>query len=74
MASQRKSWYVGVATYSLTNSAEQHELPATELFDGEDGYERSKEVLGTIQRSKKTAKKARQTDAVLEDSGGVVLW
>lgn len=60
-------------SYSLTSSAKQHELSAPELFDRKDSDEGGKKVFGTVQRSKETAEKARETDAMLKDGGGIVL-
>jgi hypothetical protein len=73
MIDSREFWFVGVESYSLTSSAKQHELPTPELFDSEDGDEGSKEVFCAIQCSQKTARETGQTDAVLKDSGGIVL-
>ena len=57
----------------MASRAKQHELSSSELLDGKDRNERSEEVFGTVERSKKTAEEAGQTDAVLKDSGSVVL-
>lgn len=63
----------GREPYSLTNSAEQHEFPTTELLNSKDCDERGSEVFCAVQRSKKTTGKSRETDAVFEDSSGVIL-
>lgn len=70
---KRIVWHCGMESYSLTSSAEQHELSAPKLFDRKDSDEGGKKVFGTVQGSKKTAEKARKTDAVLKDGGGIVL-
>jgi hypothetical protein len=64
---------LGVETYSLASSAKQHELSSSKFLDGKDGDERGEEVLGTVQRSKKTAEKARKADTVFKDSSCVIL-
>jgi hypothetical protein len=64
---------IEVGSYSLTSRAKQHELSSSELLDGKDCDERSEEIFGAVQRSKKTAEEAGKTDAVLKDSSSVVL-
>jgi len=66
-------WHSRAESYSLACGAKQHELSSSKLLDGEYSDKRSEEVFGAVQRSKKTAEEARQTDAVLKDSGSVVL-
>ena len=59
-------------THSLTRSAEEHQLPSTELFDGEDGDPAGDEVLRAVERGQQSTRKATEPDVVLEDRGGVV--
>lgn len=60
-------------SYSLTSSAEQHELSTTELFNGENGDKRCQEVFSTVECGEKTTEETRKADAVLEDSSCVIL-
>ena len=54
----REKKHSRMKSYSLTSRAKQHELSSSKLLDGEDSDERSEEVFGTVQRSKKTAQEA----------------
>ena len=51
---------------------EQHELPAAELLDGEDGDPRGGEVLGAVEGGQQARHERRQADLVLVDVGRVV--
>ena len=62
-----------VESYSLASCTKQHELSSSKFLDGEDRDEGSEEVFGTIQCCKKTAKEARETNAMLKDGGSIVL-
>ena len=73
MTRSREKRQSRVESYSLAGCAEQHELSSSKFLDGEDSDERSQEVFCAVQRSKKTAEEAGQTNAVLEDRGSVVL-
>jgi len=57
----------------LTSSAKQHELSSPKFLNGKNSNERGEEVLGTVQRSKKSAEEARKADAILEDSSCIIL-
>ena len=63
-----------VESYSLASCTKQHELSSSKLLDGKDGDEGREEVFGTVQCCKKTTEKSGETDAVLKDGSGVVLW
>jgi len=62
-----------VKSYSLTGSAKQHELPTTELLNGEYGDKRGQEVFSAVECREKSAQKAGKTNAILEDRSGVIL-
>ena len=47
-------------------------MTTSELFDGEDGDPRGKEVLGTVASGQKTGDELRQANLALVDVGGVV--